>query len=128
MLLPRHLFARRRFQDAARTTDAAASLSPDRTVFSCFLSCKSQCFCTYSSRLTVLSTHTVVSFCSMLAETTFLEFKLRARRRAAGPRSAPEALAPSPTPLLHLAHSGGALQARVRGSRRGVSAEVSELG
>ncbi len=24
--------------------DAAASLSPDRTVFSCFLSCKSQCF------------------------------------------------------------------------------------
>ncbi len=34
---------------------AAASLSPDRTVFSCFLSCKSQWFCTYSSRLPVFS-------------------------------------------------------------------------
>ncbi len=33
--------------------------SPDRTVFSCFLSCKSQCFCT------------VVSFCSMSAESHF---------------------------------------------------------
>ncbi len=37
----------------AAHTDAAASLSPDRTVFWCFLSCKSQCFCTSSSRLPV---------------------------------------------------------------------------
>ncbi len=58
---------------AARTTDVAASLSPDRTVFSCFLSCKSQCFCTYSSRLPVFKAHTVVRFCSMSAATTFLE-------------------------------------------------------
>ncbi|KAL0153828.1 hypothetical protein M9458_050858 [Cirrhinus mrigala] len=32
---------------------AAASLSPDKTVFSCFSSCKSQCFCTSLSRLSV---------------------------------------------------------------------------
>ncbi len=52
----------------AARSHAAASLSPDRTVFLCFLSCKSQCFCTSSSRL---PEHTVVSFCSMSAESHF---------------------------------------------------------
>ncbi|KAL0149686.1 hypothetical protein M9458_054969 [Cirrhinus mrigala] len=37
----------------AARAHAAASLSPDKTVFSCFSSCKSQCFCTSSSRLSV---------------------------------------------------------------------------
>ncbi len=58
---------------AARTTDAAASLSPDRTVFSCFLSCKSQCFCTYSSRLTVLKRAYSREFLLDVGRTTFLE-------------------------------------------------------
>ncbi len=55
------------------TTDAAASLSPDRTVFSCFLSCKSQCFCTYSSRLTVLKRAYSREFLLDVGRTTFLE-------------------------------------------------------
>ncbi len=58
---------------AARTTDTAASLSPDRTVFSCFLSCKSQCFCTYSSRLTVLKRAYNREFLLDVGRTTFLE-------------------------------------------------------
>ncbi len=58
---------------AARTTDTAASLSPDRTVFSCFLSCKSQCFCTYSSRLTVLKRAYSREFLLDVGRTTFLE-------------------------------------------------------
>ncbi len=58
---------------AARTTDAAASLSPDRTVFSCFLSCKSQCFCTYSSRLTVIKRAYSREFLLDVGRTTFLE-------------------------------------------------------
>ncbi|KAL0153373.1 hypothetical protein M9458_051292 [Cirrhinus mrigala] len=37
----------------AARAHAAASLCPDKTVFSCFSSCKSQCFCTSSSRLSV---------------------------------------------------------------------------
>ncbi|KAL0194797.1 hypothetical protein M9458_008369, partial [Cirrhinus mrigala] len=37
----------------AARAHAAASLSPDKTVFSCFSSCKSQCFCTSLSRLSV---------------------------------------------------------------------------
>ncbi len=76
---------------AARTTDAAASLSPERTVFSCFLSCKSQCFCTYSSRLTVLKRAYSREFLLDVGRTKFLELNFGARRRAAGPRSAPEA-------------------------------------
>ncbi len=58
---------------AARTTDAAASLSPERTVFSCFLSCKSQCFCTYSSRLTVLKRAYSREFLLDVGRTKFLE-------------------------------------------------------
>ncbi len=58
---------------AARTTDAAASLSPDRAVFSCFLSCKSQCFCTYSSRLTVLKRAYSREFLLDVDRTTFFE-------------------------------------------------------
>ncbi|XP_028826321.1 uncharacterized protein LOC114784793 isoform X2 [Denticeps clupeoides] len=38
----------------AARAHAAASLSPDQTAFSCFSSCKSQCFCTSSSRLSAL--------------------------------------------------------------------------
>ncbi len=58
---------------AARTTDAAASLSPNRTVFSCFLSCKSQCFCTYSSRLPVFKRAYSREFLLDVGRTTFLE-------------------------------------------------------
>ncbi len=58
---------------AARTTDAAASLSPDRTVFSCFLSCKSQCFCTFSSRLPVFKRVYSREFLLDVGRTTFLE-------------------------------------------------------
>ncbi len=58
---------------AAHTTDAAASLSPDRTVFSCFLSCKSQCFCTYSSRLPVFKRAYSREFLLDVGRTTFLE-------------------------------------------------------
>ncbi len=58
---------------AACTTDAAASLSPDRTVFSRFLSCKSQCFCTYSSRLPVFKRAYSLEFLLDVGRTTFLE-------------------------------------------------------
>ncbi len=58
---------------AARTTDTAASLSPDRTVFLCFLSCKSQCFCTYSSRLPVFKRAYSREFLLDVSRTTFLE-------------------------------------------------------
>ncbi len=112
---------------AARTTDAAASLSPDRTVFSCFLSCKSQCFCTYSSRLPVFKRAYSREFLLDVGRTTFLELNSAHAEelRDLGLLRRPT---PSPTPtLLHLAHSGGATSG-VRGSRRGVSVEVSELG
>ncbi len=42
-------------------------------VFSCFLSCKSQCFCTYSSRLTVLKRAYSREFLLDVGRTTFLE-------------------------------------------------------
>ncbi len=58
---------------AARTTDAAASLSPDRIVFSCFLSCKSQCFRTNSSRLPVFKRTYSREFLLDVGRTTFLE-------------------------------------------------------
>ncbi len=57
----------------AARTDAAASLSPDRTVFSCFLSCKSQCFCTSSSRLPVFKRAYSREFLLDVSRTTFLE-------------------------------------------------------
>ncbi len=57
----------------AARADAAASLSPDRTVFSCFLSCESQCFCTSSSRLFVLKRAYSREFLLDVGRTTFLE-------------------------------------------------------
>ncbi len=59
--------------NVAARTDAAASLSPDRTVFSCFLSCKSQCFCTSSSRLPVFKRAYSREFLLYVSRTTFLE-------------------------------------------------------
>ncbi len=57
----------------AARADTAASLSPDRTVFLCFLSCKSQCFCTYSSRLPVFKRAYSREFLLDVGRTTFLE-------------------------------------------------------
>ncbi len=51
---------------------AVASLSPDRTVFSCFLSCKSQCFCTSSSRLPVFKRAYSREFLLDVGRITFL--------------------------------------------------------
>ncbi len=48
-------------------------LSPDRTVFSCFLSCKSQFFCTSSSRLPVFKRAYSREFLLDVGRTTFLE-------------------------------------------------------
>ncbi len=108
----------RKSKMAARTTEASGfSLSPDRTVFSCFLSCKTQCFCTYSSRLTVLKRAYSREFLLDVGRTTFLELNSAHAEelRDLGLLRRPT---PSPTPLLHLAHSGGATSG-VRGSRRG---------
>ncbi len=52
----------------AARADAAASLSPDRTVFSCFLSCESQCFCT-----SILKRAYSREFLLDAGRTTFLE-------------------------------------------------------
>ncbi len=52
---------------------AADSLSPDRTVFSCFLSCESQCFCMSSSRLSVLKCAYSCEFLLDVGRTIFLE-------------------------------------------------------
>uniref|UniRef100_A0A9J7ZV96 Reverse transcriptase domain-containing protein n=1 Tax=Cyprinus carpio carpio TaxID=630221 RepID=A0A9J7ZV96_CYPCA len=52
---------------------AAASLCPDRTVFSCFLSCESQCFCTSSSRLSVLKRAYSREFLLDVSRAAFLE-------------------------------------------------------
>ncbi len=49
------------------------SLSPGRMVFSCFLSCKLQCFCTYSSRLPVFKRTYSREFLLDVGRTTFLE-------------------------------------------------------
>ncbi len=68
----------------AALAHAAASLSPDRMVFSCFLSCESQCFCTSSSRLSVLKRAYSRDFLLDVGRTTFLELNFR-------PLSAPEA-------------------------------------
>ncbi len=57
----------------AAPVHAAASLSPDRTVFSCFLSCKSQCFCTSSSRLPVFKRAYSREFLLDVGRITFLE-------------------------------------------------------
>ncbi len=48
-------------------------LSPDRTLFSCFLSCESQCFCAASSRLSVLKHAYSHEFLLDVGRTTFLE-------------------------------------------------------
>ncbi len=57
----------------AARAHAAASLSPDRTVFSCFLSCESQCFCMSSSRLSVLKRAYSREFLHDIGRTTLLE-------------------------------------------------------
>ncbi len=54
-------------------THAATSLSPDRTVFSWFLSCKLQCFCTSSSRLPVFKRAYSREFLLDVGRITFLE-------------------------------------------------------
>ncbi len=103
--------------------DAAASLSPYRTVFSCFLSCKSQCFCTSSSRLPVFKRAYSREFLLDVGRITFLE--INSGPRCCGTLVCSGGLHHHRPPLLHLAHSGGATSG-VRGSRRGVSAEVSD--
>ncbi len=60
------------YKIAARA-HAAASLSPDRTVFLCFLSCKSQCFCTSSSCLPVFKHAYSHEFLLDVGRITFLE-------------------------------------------------------
>ncbi len=50
-----------------------SGFSPDRTVFSCFLSCKSQCFCTSLSRLPVFKCAYSREFLLDVGRTTFLE-------------------------------------------------------
>ncbi len=57
----------------AACAHAAASLSPNRTLFSCFLSCKSQCFCTSSSRLPVFKHAYSREFLLDAGRITFLE-------------------------------------------------------
>ncbi len=57
----------------AARADPASSLSPDRMVFSCFLSCKSQCFCTSSSRLPVFKRAYSREFLLDVDRITFLE-------------------------------------------------------
>ncbi len=57
----------------AARAHAAASLSPDRMVFSCFLSCKSHCFCTSSSRLPVFKRAYSREFLLDISRITFLE-------------------------------------------------------
>uniref|UniRef100_A0A9J8A6D7 Reverse transcriptase domain-containing protein n=1 Tax=Cyprinus carpio carpio TaxID=630221 RepID=A0A9J8A6D7_CYPCA len=52
---------------------AAASLCPDRTVFSCFLSCESQCFCTSSSRLSIFKRAYSREFLLDVGRAAFLE-------------------------------------------------------
>uniref|UniRef100_A0A8C1LL36 Reverse transcriptase domain-containing protein n=1 Tax=Cyprinus carpio TaxID=7962 RepID=A0A8C1LL36_CYPCA len=52
---------------------AAASLCPDRMVFSCFLSCESQCFCTSSSRLSVFKRAYRHEFLLDVGRAAFLE-------------------------------------------------------
>ncbi len=70
MVVQHHFFL---FIAMAASADAAASLSPDRTVFSCFLSCKSQCFCTSSSRLPVFKRAYSREFLLYVGRITFLE-------------------------------------------------------
>ncbi len=110
----------------AARAHTAASLSPDRTVFSCFLSCKSQCFCTSSSCLPVFKRAYSHEFLLDVGRITFLELNSTHAEelRDLGLLRRPT---PSQPPLLHPAHSGVA-KSGVRGNRRGVSAEVSELG
>ncbi len=57
----------------AARAHAVASLSLDRTVFSCFLSCKSQCFCTSSSHLPVFKREYSREFLLNVGRITFLE-------------------------------------------------------
>ncbi len=95
---------------------------PTEWCFCVFLSCKSQWFCTSSSRLPVFKRAYSREFLLDVGRITFLEINsvhaeelwdLGLLRRPT----------PSPTPTTVSRPTSG-----VRGSRRGVSAEVSELG
>ncbi len=107
---------------AARTTDAAASLSPDRTVFSCFLSCKSQCFCTYSSRLPVFKRAYSREFLLDVGRTTFLELNSAHTEELRRPT-------PSPTPTTASRPQRRRYKWRERkqkrGKRRGIWARLA---
>ncbi len=76
---------------------AAASLSPDRMVFSCFLSCKSQCFCTSSSRLPVFKRAYSREFLLDVGRITFLEIN-SAHAEELRDLGLLRRLTPSPTP------------------------------
>ncbi len=87
----------------AARADAVASLSSDRTVFSCFLSCKSQCFCTSSSRLPVFKRAYSREFLLDVSRITFLELN-SVHAEGCGTSVCSEGLHHHRPPLLHLAH------------------------
>ncbi len=87
---------------------AAASLSPDRTVFSCFLSCKSQCFCTSSSRLPVFKHAYSREFLLDVGRITFLEIN---STHAEVLRELGLLQRPTPSPTLTISPTAEALQA-----------------
>ncbi len=118
-----HYLMKPTFLKMAARVHAAASLSPNRMVFSFFLSCESQCFCTSSSRLSVLKSAYSHEFLLDVDRTTFLELNF-AHATPRGTSVCFGGLQHHRPPLLHHAHSGGATSG-VRGSGRGVSAEVS---
>ncbi len=98
-------------------------LSPDRTVFSCFLSCELQCFCTYSSRLLVFKRTYSREFLLYVGRTTFLELN-----SAHAKELRDLGLLRRPTPSLTASRPQRRRYKRCEEAERGVSAEVSELG
>ncbi len=111
---------------AARTV--AASLSPDRTVFSCFLSCKSQCFCTSSSSLPVFKRAYSREFLLDVGRTTFLELNSTHAEelRDLGLLRRPT---PSPTPITasrpQRRHYKRRERKQKRGKRGGIRARLA---
>ncbi len=94
------------------------SLSRQNGVF-VFLSCKSQCFCTYSSRLPVFKRAYSREFLLDVGKNHIFRVKLRRTpKRAAGPRSAPEAYTIT-DPHYCISPTAEALQAAVRGAEEG---------
>ncbi len=100
----------------AARADAAASFSPDRTVFSCFLSCKSQCFCTYSFRLPVFKHAYSREFLLDVGRTTFLELNSAHELRDLGLLRRPT---PSPTPTTASRPQRRRYKRRERKQKRG---------